>query len=69
MCEGAQPDVYPSRMCLDMAGGRQAYLMECGKYPDSNSLVDIFDPSTREDVGTVSEQHEFYKEWIKNFKL
>jgi hypothetical protein len=55
-CQGARPDVFPSGMARQMAGGRRAYRLRAGKRPDRADLVDIFAPASCDDVVTVDEQ-------------
>ena len=64
LCNGARKDVWPSPMSRSMGGGKKAYLMETGK--SATELVCIFDYAEPHLVGTVSEQREFYNQWIES---
>jgi hypothetical protein len=55
-CAGARPDVWPSGMARQMAGGRKAYRHLPGRRPTRADLVDVFDPTDCADVVTVAEQ-------------
>jgi hypothetical protein len=55
-CQGARPDVFPSGMARQMAGGRRAYRLRPGQRPSGDDLVDIFDPAECGEVVTVHEQ-------------
>ena len=66
LCAGARVDVYPSGMCRDMGGGRQAYATQIGKPARMEDLVDIFAYAEPESVGTVQQQVEFHAEWIES---
>lgn len=60
--EGACIDVYPSRMALDMGGGRRAYRWSGGGRP---ATVDIFDdvpPEGRARLASVNEQRNAHEE-------
>lgn len=57
-CQGARPDVFPSGMARQMAGGRRAYRLSSERRPTRDDLVDIFDPVDSGEVVTVQEQLE-----------
>lgn len=68
LCKGAQKNVYPSRMTLEMGTGRKAYQLMMNKKAKMDDLVDIFDPSTYEKYGSILEQEEFYNSWLNSFR-
>ena len=57
-CQGARPDVFPSGMSRQMAGGRRAYRLRAGRRATEEDLVDILDPAGCDDVVAVQEQHD-----------
>jgi hypothetical protein len=57
-CLGARPDVWPSGMARQMAGGRKAYRHHPGRRPTRADLVDVFDPADCAEVVTVAEQED-----------
>ena len=68
LCAGARVDVYPSGMGRDMGGGQMAYVTQLGRPGRLEDLVDIFDEAAPEQVGTVQEQRDFHKRWIKSLQ-
>jgi hypothetical protein len=61
LCAGARPDVVPSGMSRSMGGGRQAYIIRLGK--QATEVVDIFDYSEPDLVGTVQQQRQYVEAW------
>ncbi|MCD4501286.1 hypothetical protein [Chromobacterium vaccinii] len=68
LCNGARKDAYPSRMTLQMGGGRKVYLLRSGKQAKREDMVDIFDAATIEQVCGVDEQRVAYEEWVRSLK-
>jgi hypothetical protein len=68
LCAGARPDVFPSGMSRDMGGGRKAYITKLGRPALQTDLVDIFDYSDPQSVGTVSDQQAFHEKWIASLR-
>lgn len=68
LCNAARKDAYPSRMLLEMGGGRKSYLLHQGKPASKEDLIDLFEPATHEQVGTVAEQRRGYEEWLRSLK-
>ncbi|NWB32096.1 hypothetical protein [Pseudomonas gingeri] len=68
LCNGARKDAYPSRMALQMGGGRKIYLLHSGKQAKREDLVDIFDAATIEQVCSVDEQRTAYESWVRSLK-
>ena len=64
LCNGAAINVYPSGMMRDVSTCELAYKMEIGKPAKWDDVVNIFeyDPSLR--IATVSEQKQYYSEWL-----
>ncbi|GAB3175511.1 hypothetical protein GCM10027059_49180 [Myceligenerans halotolerans] len=55
-CQGARRNVLPSGVNRQMSDGRLAYLIQAGRTPSDDDLVDIFDPAECADVVTIDEQ-------------
>lgn len=68
LCSGARKDAYPSRMILEMGGGRKVYLLRHGKPAAKDDLVDVFDAAEYLQVGTVEEQRLGYEEWLRSLR-
>ena len=68
LCYGARNDVYPSGMSRESTGGRTAYILSIGQRTQRSDLVDIFNPTTDDHIGTVSEQETYYCAWLKSFE-
>jgi hypothetical protein len=66
LCNGARIDAYPSRMSRQMGSGVTLSLCEMGKPADSNNRLHIFDPAKRSEVGTVQQQEDHYRAWLKS---
>jgi hypothetical protein len=66
LCGAARKDAYPSRMLLEMGGGRKSYLLHRGKQATKADLIDVFEPASYEQVGTVAEQRQGYEEWLRS---
>ena len=66
LCSGARKDAYPSRMMLEMGGGKKVYLLHHGRPAAKDDLMDIFDPAVYLQVGTVEEQRLGYEEWLRS---
>lgn len=69
LCNGARIDVYPSGMSRDMSDGRLAYIAKIGMSPSRDDLVDIFEPTSQEHVGTVEQQKEYRARWVNSIKI
>jgi hypothetical protein len=68
LCAGARRDVWPSGMARDMGGGRKAYIMRLGRQAARADLVDIFEYAEPSLVGTVLEQHEYFRAWLDSVR-
>lgn len=66
LCNAARKDAYPSRMLLEMGGGRKVYLLHQGKQALKEDIVDVLGSVTREQVGTVQEQRAEYEKWLRS---
>lgn len=62
---GARPDVQPSRMSLQMGGGRMAYQVKLG-HQATGDLVDVLAPCPVDAVVTVEEQQAFRIAWMQS---
>ena len=63
LCNGARIDAYPSPM-LQSSGARKVYITEIGKQAIRENLVNIFDESDADKVGTVDQQINYHNKWI-----
>jgi hypothetical protein len=61
--QGSRVDTYPSGMLRDMLGGRRVYVLEMGRHVERAHLVDTFAEADVQQIGTVDEQIEFYRQW------
>lgn len=68
LCNAARKDAYPSRMALEMGGGRKIYILRHGMQARREDLVDIFDAASISQVCTVAEQRACYESWIRSLK-
>ena len=66
LCYGARNDVYPSVMSREFTGGRTAYILLIGQRTQRSDLVDIFDATTDDHIGTVSDQEAYYCAWLES---
>lgn len=66
LCHGARKDAYPSRMALEMGGGRKVYLTKMGQQARREDLVDIFEAATFEQVCSVDEQRAAHEAWLRS---
>lgn len=64
----ARPDVQPSRMSLQMGGGRLAYRVRLGQQAGRDALVDVLDPAPLAEVGSVAAQNAFRQEWFASLR-
>ena len=65
-CYGASKTVYPSPMTLNMGTGEMAYKLTFGKKARQEDLVSIFDVGSDIVPATVSQQKNFYDDWLKS---
>jgi hypothetical protein len=68
LCAGARIDVYPSGMSRSMSAGRKAYVLRLGSPARTDDLVDIFAHAASEEVGTVEQQEQYYKNWVASLR-
>jgi hypothetical protein len=68
LCAGARRDVFPSGMSRDMSGGRKAYATRLGAPALRADLLDIFDYSDVDSVGSVEQQKMFHEKWIASLR-
>lgn len=68
LCNAARVDAFPSRMALEMGGGRKLYLQKLGVPAKREDLVDVFGAATIEQVGTILEQNNYHEKWIMSLK-
>ncbi|WEF32873.1 hypothetical protein [Pseudoduganella chitinolytica] len=68
LCNAARTDAYPSRMMLQMGGGRKVYLLIHGLQTSDEDLVDVLGAATLDQVGTVKEQEIGYENWLGSLK-
>ncbi|MCK9687423.1 hypothetical protein [Scleromatobacter humisilvae] len=63
-CYGSSLNVYPSPMARDMGAGRKAYKMRDGRHASISDLVDIFSEGPDVIPASVSQQREFFEQWV-----
>lgn len=68
LCCGARLDVAVSGMAKGSRATRKVYKLELGKQATLEDLVDIFDPTNKEDVASLQDQQKFYQLWINSLK-
>ncbi len=68
LCNAACKHAYPSRMMLEMGGGRKIYILRNGVQARRDDLVDVFGAATVDQVCTVAEQRADYESWIRSLK-
>lgn len=68
LCNAARKDAYPSRMMLQMGGGRKIYILSYGLQASDEDLVDVLGMATIDQVGTVEEQRIGYENWLRSLK-
>jgi len=66
LCNGARRNIIVSGMSRQMSGGRKGYLVSLGKPASRNDIVDIFDYAEPSTICSVSDQGNFYKQWVKS---
>ena len=67
-CYGASLNVYPSGMCRDMGSGMVAYKIEMGQRANRDNLVNIFEQGDDVIPSTLSQQRDFFKQWLQSVK-
>jgi hypothetical protein len=68
MCFGSRIDTYPSRMSRQMSGGKKLYLLKMGEPANEQNLVDTFEATSAEKIGTLAEQLAYYRQWLNSLK-
>jgi hypothetical protein len=68
LCNAARKDAYPSRMTLEMGGGRKIYLLNSGVQTTREDLVDVLGAASVDQVCTVAEQRIGYEDWLRSLK-
>ncbi|HEX2322486.1 MAG TPA: hypothetical protein VHJ18_26195 [Streptosporangiaceae bacterium] len=66
LCNGARVDCYPPGTARDMGGGTMVYVL--GRKPRRFRrlpLVAIFDPASKEAVGSVADQDAYFGRWLR----
>ena len=66
MCNGARINSWASTMSRQMGRGFKIYLLTINEEMDRKNLVRIFDAASVEELGTVDQQFDFYKKWLKS---
>jgi len=64
-CYGASLNVFPVGLARDMAAGLRAYRLTLGKGSDIDDLVDLFAEGPDVIPATVSQQRDFFQEWMR----
>lgn len=68
LCNGARIDVYPSSMTREMSAGRLAYVIKLGQTASRDDIVDIFETTSKENIGTVKQQKEYHTRWADSIR-
>jgi hypothetical protein len=68
LCRGANKNVYPSAMQLNMGTGRNAYMLTMHKQARQQDVVDIFEFSKIDECVSVLEQSEFFNLWAESLE-
>lgn len=68
LCNGARRDAVQSGMSRDMGNGMTIYLTETGKPVTAKSLVQVFEPASRELVAKLAEQEAANREWRQSLR-
>jgi hypothetical protein len=66
MCNGARINSWATTMSRQMGGGFKIYLLTINEEMDRKKLVRIFDEASAQEIGTVDQQFDFYKKWLKS---
>jgi hypothetical protein len=66
LCNGSRENAWASTMSRQMGGGFKIYLLTMGEEMDRKNLVHIFQEASFEELGTVDQQFDFYKRWLKS---
>lgn len=66
MCKGANRNVYPSAMQLNMGTGRNAYTLIMHKQAMQRDVVDIFEPSSVDECVSIDEQEQYFNLWAES---
>lgn len=65
-CYGASRNVYPSPMMRSMGSGDKAYKLHMGQPAKQENIVSIFDTGPDVRPTTVSDQEDYYKQWLNS---
>ena len=68
LCIASRVDVYPSGMSRSMGGGRRAYKLKLGQQARKEDIVDIFEFADPSKIGSVEDQHNYFREWAKSLR-
>lgn len=68
LCRGANKNVYPSAMQLNMGTGRNAYMLIMHKRARQQDVVDIFEFSKIAECASIAEQKQFFNFWIESLE-
>jgi len=68
LCKGSKINVYPSRMCSQMASGLVAYEVSWGKAAGRENIVQIFDYEDKNLVTDINIQFDYHKRWLLSLR-
>jgi hypothetical protein len=68
LCNAARKDAYPSRMALEMGGGRKIYLLTLGAQTKRDDLVGVLESASIDQVCTVAAQWDSYQAWLRSLE-
>lgn len=66
LCKGANRNVYPSAMQLNMGNGRNAYILTMHKQAMQRDVVDIFQSSSIDEYASIDEQKQYFNLWTES---
>ena len=70
VCFGSSRNVYPSTMSRDSGSrGLKAYKLQLGRPARTRDLVGIFDADQTVEPVSVSEQMQFFEQWMRSVTL
>jgi hypothetical protein len=68
LCNGARLNIHASSMSREICGGEMAYIIHMGEQARREDVVNIFEYAEPDLIVSVSEQQEFYHNWVKSLK-
>lgn len=66
LCNGARIDAHSSAVSMQMYDGKGMYITQMNMQPRVEDIVDIFDETTIDKIGSVKEQEEYHIKWVES---